>query len=108
MIDAAERKTFGGQIDGQIFSPYAGRRLRPDAKLFLLINLLQMIVRPVSLAGRRNQSDLGRILFADTVSPLKEAAGETRDREVSSHAVLQALTKNWMKLNLSALKLWED
>ncbi len=108
MIDAAERETLGGPTNDLIIGPYDGRRLRPDAKLFLLINFLQMIVHPVSLAGRRNQSDLRRILFADTVSLLKEAAGETRDRDVSSHAVLKALTKNWMKLNLSALKLWED
>jgi hypothetical protein len=108
MIDAAEREAFGDRASQFIVSPYAGRQLRPDAKLFLLINFLQMIVLPVSFARRTSEADLGQALFVDTVSLLQDAAEETRDRDVSSHAVLKALTKNWNKLNLSALKLWED
>jgi hypothetical protein len=108
MIDSAERETFAEPTIGVIFTPYAGRRLRPDAKLFLLINFLQMIVLPVSLSERGSNVDLRRILFADTVTLLKQSADETNERDVSSHAVLKALTKNWKKLNFSALKLWED
>jgi hypothetical protein len=108
MIDVAERETFGGGTDQLNVSPYAGRRLRPDAKLFLLINFLQMIVIPVILARRQDGPDLGRILFADTVTLLKESADETNETDVSSHSVLKALTKNWQRLNVSALKLWED
>jgi len=108
MIDVAERETFGGKNDPVITAPFPDKQLRPDAKLFLLINFLQMVVIPVSLAGKRQETDLGRSLFADIVSLLKEAAGETTGRDVSSHAVLKALTKYWMKLNLSSLKLWED
>ena len=98
MIDAAEREAYAGKR----------QRLRPDAKVFLLINLLEMVAVPVSFSGKGRNLDLGSLLFADTVTLLRRAADEATDGEVSSHAVLKAVANNWQKLNLSGLKLWED
>jgi len=99
MIDDAERETFDPRM----------KRVRPDAKLFLLTNLFQMVVLPAWLAGRVQDPSLPSFLFVDTVQILKQSAAETsEDGEISSHAVLKAVDKNWQKLNLSSLKLWED
>lgn len=99
MIDDAERETFDPRM----------KRVRPDAKLFLLTNLFQMVALPAWLAGRVQDPSLPSFLFVDTVTLLKQSAAETSgDGEISSHAVLKAVDKNWQKLNLSRLKLWED
>ena len=105
MIDEAEGESFGNAVARV---PPDRRGLRPDAKVFLLTNLLNMIAVPVGLSERARNLDLRRLLFADTSTLIKLAANETKEREVSSHGVLQAVAKNWPKLNLSGLKLWED
>jgi hypothetical protein len=105
MIDEAERESFGSTLAP---APPDRQRLRPDAKVFLLTNLLNMVAVPVGLSERARNLDLRRLLFADTSTLMKLAAAETKNREVSSHAVLQAVAKSWPKLNLSGLKLWED
>ena len=98
MIDAAERETFAGKT----------QRLRPDAKVFLLINLLQMVAVPVLASGKGRNLELGRLLFDDTITLVRRAADQAKGQEVSSHAVLTAVANNWQKLKLSDLKLWED
>ena len=104
-IDEAERESFGSTL---AHVARDRQRLRPDAKVFLLTNLLNMVAVPVGLSERGSNLDLRRLLFADTSTLIKLAADETKNREVSSHAVLQAVAKSWPKLNLSGLKLWED
>src|SRR5258708_7243182 len=66
MIDDAER---------EIFDPRK-TRVRPDAKLFLLTNLFQMVALPAWLAGRVQDAGLPSFLFVDTVTLLKQSAAE--------------------------------
>jgi hypothetical protein len=70
MIDAAERETFAGRT----------QRLRPDAKVFLLINLLQMVAVPVLASGKGRNLELGRLLFDDTITLMRRAAEKRRGR----------------------------
>jgi hypothetical protein len=107
MIDEAEREAYRNRGE-RLLTRVPPERLRPDAKVFLLINLLQMVAVPVQLSQRGRNIDLRRVLFADTVTLLRSAEDEATGNEVSSHAVLKAVAKNWQKLNLSGLKLWED
>lgn len=75
----------------EAFDPRMLERVRPDARLFLLTNLFQMVALPAWRARRVQDSSLLSFLFTDTVTLLKQSAAETRNGEISSHSVLKAV-----------------
>jgi hypothetical protein len=86
-----------------------GRSLRPDAKFFLLTNFLQMVAMPLRFTRRLGRDEFGDLLSADINILLEQAAKERPlTREISAHAVIDALSRYWKLLNLSRFRLWED
>ena len=100
-------------------------RLRSDARYFLLLNLSEMVVRPIQMrtgappfAGPSNELD--DILRADVNLLVSDAArrhnerqrslAEVRrpEREISGHSVVEALAANWTRLKLNSYRVWGE
>lgn len=77
-------------------------RVRWDARHFLLVNLHQMVARPMDRAGRMD-GDLWSLLRSDVQVILAKAAEAARgqeDGEISAHAVLDATAGTYRSLVL--------
>jgi hypothetical protein len=103
-----------------------GLRLRSDARFFLLINLTEMVARPIQMRTRSAPfsgptAELGDILRGDLDLLLEDAArrheerqralGRGRiepDREISGHSVVEALAANWTRLKLNSYRIWGE
>jgi hypothetical protein len=85
------------------------RPLRPDAALFLLLNLNEMVIRPLTDAESPvRANDLGQKLAEDTRVILTAADAEAGDRkELAASHVLWAAAKVLTQLNLNSYNLWE-
>ena len=85
------------------------RPLRPDAALFLLLNLSEMVIRPLTDAKSPvRPNDLGERLAEDTRVILAAADAEAGDRkELAASHVLWAAARVLPQLNLKSYSLWE-
>lgn len=98
------------------------RKLRADAKYFLLLNFMQMVFAPVRLRGGGVTAELTSSLVADIDLVINEAARQQEIRErdsessglapepsdVTGHAVLEAVATNWGNLRLSSFRIWGE
>ena len=85
------------------------QRLRPDARLFLVVNVHQMVVLPLSYTAHMPPRDLLKDMIRDDIRSVLQVAisSERRDqREVSGHAVVNALSQVWEKLRITEFQLW--
>jgi hypothetical protein len=103
-----------------------GLHLRSDARFFLLINLTEMVARPLQMRTRSAPftgptAELGDILRGDLDLLLEDAARRHTerqralsrgrpepDREISGHLVVEALAANWTRLNLNNYRIWGE
>jgi len=102
-----------------------GLRLRSDARYFLLLNLTEMVVRPLQMrtgeppfAGPSAQLEnmlLGdvRLLVSDAARRHYErqrslAQVRPPEREISGHSVVEALAANWTRLKLNSYRIWGE
>jgi len=85
------------------------RPLRPDAALFLLLNLDQMVIRPLTDAKSPVRADdLSERLVQDTRVILAAADADAGNRkELAASHVLWAAAKVLPELNLKSYNLWE-
>jgi hypothetical protein len=94
------------EIIDQASSMFGGKekiRLREDAKYFLLLNFAEMIVRP--LGARFEPKRLKHDLEHD-LKILLDSAAEKANPEISGHAIINALSKNWAELDVMRLDFW--
>ena len=83
------------------------RQLRPDARLFLLLNIHQMVALPLSYeVGRENPVNLDSVLRTDLSTILQAAREESKEGEISGHNVINAISSTWEKLQISKLEIW--
>jgi len=84
------------------------RRLRPDARLFLFVNLHQMIALPLAYAQavQLEVRPVDSMIRDDVRTVLEAAATESKEDEISGHAVLTALNNVWGKLRTVELNVW--
>jgi hypothetical protein len=83
------------------------RRLRPDARHLLLINLHQMITLPLEYPfGYPDEAPLDRELARDIHIILEEARAESRDEEISGHDIINSLSRVWDKLSTTSRNVW--
>jgi hypothetical protein len=87
-----------------------GLPLRPDARLFMLVNLHQLVVLPMTEGPEQvKPDDLFPRLDADVRRLLLLLREEFREHAaVSSHAVLAALATHWSTFHFSGLNVWGD
>lgn len=88
-------------------------RLRGDAKLFLLINFHQMIVRPLLLATisrQIEQSILRKELFYmvrdDVRTIIDYSRKESDGEEISGHSIMRTVDSMWRELKSSSFEIW--
>jgi hypothetical protein len=97
-----------GAVDAADSDEPRGRSLRPDAKALLGVNFAYLVVTPLSLGGRVELRDLE----ADVRDDIRLLVSEARsDREVpteiSGHAIVDSLSRNWSALRTGQYRLWE-
>jgi hypothetical protein len=115
-IDDADRR----------LSDREGLHLRSDARFFLLLNLTEMVARPIQMrAGlppfEGPSAELGSMLSGDLDLLLSDAARrhtarqpylsagrQEPDREISGHSVVEALAANWTRLKLNSYRIWGE
>jgi hypothetical protein len=92
----------------QVASTFAGQKkipLREDAKYFLLVNFAEMIVRPLRerVGSERLKHDLNHDLgiLLDSI-----AFQDKGKQEISGHELIDALSKNWGRLDIMKLQFW--
>lgn len=84
-----------------------GRRLRPDARWFLLLVFSELMAQPV-IAVRPDVPEEVLAQLAADVQTVALAAGErTYEHEVSSHVIVDALSQRWDDLELTRARWWE-
>lgn len=83
-------------------------RLRPDARLFLLVNCHQMVLLPLAYAERVITEPLPveQILRHDVRTILASASEMARGEEISGHAVIDAVSRVWRQLRATQLNVW--
>jgi hypothetical protein len=84
------------------------RSLRPDAKALLGVNFGYLVVTPLSLGGRVDLRDL-RADVRDDIRLLVSEARSDREvpTEISGHAIVDSLSRNWSELRTGRYRLWE-
>jgi hypothetical protein len=102
-----------------------GLRLRSDARYFLLMNLSEMVARPIQMRTGEPpfegpSAELDSVLRGDLDLLLSDAArrhierqrslgaGRRPDREISGHSVVEALAANWTRLKLNSYRIWGE
>jgi hypothetical protein len=87
-------------------------RIRSDAKVFLLINLYEMFIRPVAsrqgITGSQQAIyDISIGLDSDLVKILRRAAVDSHgEPEITARHVLNAVNAIYSDLNLSRFSIW--
>lgn len=129
-ISSSEEKSWRKEIANRINELSANLEIendiRPDAKLFLLVNFFELILHPI-LKGRTarslnlspddilNQDDeLKKYLDHDLRIILKSSKQSQRElsrqrdekRKISGHDVVNAISRSWSKLNLLKVDVW--
>lgn len=104
-------------IESVISELQLSQRVRSDAKYFLLINYTEMVVEPLLAAEVIGYSDRERLLDLlrqDTRTILRTADAMTQQgnptpvREISSHVVLDSVSRSWPRLHLASSTHWSN
>ena len=84
-------------------------RVRPDAKYFLLVNFVEMLLAPLLLAQREPPELLFEAAAHDIELLIRGAAfaGSPLNSEVSAHRLIDTLSRNWTQLKLSDIHIWD-
>ncbi|WP_445908871.1 hypothetical protein [Yeosuana sp.] len=85
--------------------------LRPDAKMFLVTNFNQMIIKPLLVARTENKIDLNQKSISEMIqSDLKTILRFTyeikKEKQASGHDVMKAIDQLWGKLESTKLEIW--
>ena len=95
-------------IDAGLHRTPNGLRLRPDARLFLLVNFNELVAKPLAhpqAFGPDGPSDLEEMIASDTQS-IVDAAANTAEPEITSRSVLGSITPVYERLRIRGLDLW--
>lgn len=85
--------------------------LRPDAKMFLVTNFNQMIIKPLIIARAEKQIDLNReqlsnIIKNDLLTILRYTFDTRKETKASGHDVMRAIDKLWGNLESTKFEVW--
>ncbi|WP_339884659.1 hypothetical protein [Polaribacter vadi] len=85
--------------------------LRPDAKMFLVTNFNQMIVKTLIVAKAEKQLDLSKKSLSKMINnDLETIMSYTfkikKERKASGHDVMKAIDQLWGQLECTKLKIW--
>jgi hypothetical protein len=91
-----------------------GKVLRPDARHFLLVNLIEMVAAPLMVSRDRFLSgqvqpsfiELAEDLQHDTSLITQAASDITNEEQVSSNSLVRALAGSFERLRLNRYEVW--
>lgn len=94
-------------------------RVRPDGLHFLVVNFHQMIVVPQLMRESEARQDephavtfpdpsqaLNEAVTKDVLTILSAAADDSNNGEISGHAILKAVARQYKKLRTTRLEIW--
>jgi hypothetical protein len=84
-----------------------GKHLRADACLWLYLNLLHMVIVPVSAERPERLDELFATLAGDLPAVLSRAAAGEAQTEVSAYRAMVALSTAWEQLAIAGLQFWD-
>jgi hypothetical protein len=99
------------------------RRIRADAKYFLLMNFMEMVFLPMRVRGVRFGGEERYSLLRDDVNLVVDSAARLQAEreqiprlsgqflevpELSGHSVVEAVAFNWKNLKLSDFRIWGE
>jgi hypothetical protein len=91
------------RIDNAIDELYLSERIRPDAKLYLLVNFHRLVVMPL-IEGESISTNEALGYLSDDVGILLRRARDLADsreaEEISGHLMVDALSDVWDELRL--------
>ena len=97
-------------LDRVIFEAEAkiGKRLRPDARVFLLANFHLMVLMPLShRLASDSPEEIKEAIQQDIRQIVESAASHSKDQpDISGGAILRATTGLWEKLKTNAQNIW--
>lgn len=85
----------------------SGRKLRADAKALLLVNMAEMIVRPLVEGGAVQQPQILEGVEHD-IKLLVAEASVSPELEVTGHSIIDSLNRNWRRLLTAKWSLWTE
>ena len=91
------------RIDNAIDELYLSERIRPDAKLYLLVNFHRLVVMPLIEGGSISTDEVFGYLSNDVGILLRRArdlADSREAEEISGHLMVDALSDVWDELRL--------
>lgn len=81
--------------------------LRPDAKYYLLVNLHQLLIRPIIRSSYEiNNEELDKIIKQDINMIIDNISESFHDRPISSHQIMKKIDELWGKLQTTKFELW--
>lgn len=87
-------------------------QFRPDAKLFLVINFNEMIVKPLIFRQLENEKetspkDLFITIQLDLIRVMNHAVEfKQNDEDISGHRIMKSIDELWGKLDSTKYELW--
>jgi ribosomal protein L14 len=88
-----------------------GAGLREDAKALLAVNFRDLVVVPLVAGGRVSTDQIRADVGEDVAMLVKEAEPDRSDPnalEITGHAIIESLSRNWGKLKIGRYNLWEN
>lgn len=80
--------------------------LRPDAEVLLYSLAFELVARPVLTVEPSTQEQLARDIAADAASVVSSADTQP-DGEITSHAVVDGLSRSWEELRVANWRFWD-
>ena len=97
------------RIDNAIDEQSLSERVRPDARLYLLVNFHRLTVVPLIEGGSLSTDEISNHLSDDIGTILRRArdlADSREKKEISGHVIADAVSEDWDKLKLSSTSAW--
>ena len=89
------------------------RKLRPDAKYFLIVNFHHLIVRPLIEERPRRfrlqedkMFDLNDSIQDDIHTIVSQTEMDKNENEISGHQIMRTIDRLWKKLKTTKLEIW--
>lgn len=85
-----------------------GQPLRSDAKLWLLMTAMSLIVVPVTLVGKVDRTQMRALVKDDVLTIVDRSLHQGQEGlELSAHRLIDGLHASWKDLKSAALEIWE-
>jgi hypothetical protein len=88
------------RLENAINESYLSERIRPDAKLYLLVNFHRLVVVPLMEGGSISTDEIFDYLSDDVGIILRRARDLAEAEEISGHLIVDALSEVWDELRL--------